>query len=525
MIEPHTDAPAVPDDAAIEEERHKLHPLGLLVNFIAGLPQLILPIAAVLFAARKNADFGSSLVIPIIAAVLLISLFFRWLAWTRFRYIIGEEDIRIESGILNRNARSIPFERIQDLSIEQRLLARIMGLGEVKFETGSGEGDEGKLSFVTVDEGERLRELIRDRKEGAATGGKPAPTKELPEGTLSFERDNTPPIFAMNARRVLTLGLFEFSLVIFAVLLGISQQFEFLLPFDLWDVGSWIGVVDVKDIDLNAISWTARIVGIIAALGSLILVGMATGVIRTFIREYGFRLDRTAKGFRRRRGLTTLTDVVMPVHRVQAAIVQTGLIRKRFGWHALKFVSLAQDSKEEASHVVAPLAKLDDIWPIAGEAKIHTPADATVWQKPSAKWWFDQWLMVTPLIGAGIIALMVFTDAGMKALLPLSLALFFAVTLFLDWRSRFHARDDSQLYARQGWWRPRLTIAPQVKVQSVDIHQGPIARMRGLAKLKFGIAGGDLEIDGIPVIEARAIRDQVLAEIVQVDFAEVNRAS
>ncbi len=154
---------------ANEADGHRLHVSGLLVGFVTGLPQLIFPIFAAIFGVRESR--APQLIPVIIVAVLLISLFFRWLAWMRFRYHVGDHDIRVEKGILNRTARSIPYERIQDVSIEQKLLPRLMGLGEVKFETGGGDGDDAKLSFVTVEEANRLRELVRIRKAGVGRGG------------------------------------------------------------------------------------------------------------------------------------------------------------------------------------------------------------------------------------------------------------------------------------------------------------------------------------------------------------------
>ena len=49
-------------------------------------------------------------------------------------------------------------------------------------------------------------------------------------------------------------GLFEFSLVIFAVLLGAAQQFEFLLPFEVWDRGrrAFAGPGHLHDLGLAA---------------------------------------------------------------------------------------------------------------------------------------------------------------------------------------------------------------------------------------------------------------------------------
>jgi putative membrane protein len=319
------------------EEGERTHVLGLLVGFITGLPQLFFPILAVLFGTgtRNNPQ----LIPLVILGVMLISLLFRWLSWLRFRFYLGEDDIRIEQGILNRTVRSIPYDRIQDVSIEEKPLARLMGLGEVKFETGGGEGEDAKLSFVTMERAEALRQVVRARKlEVDAIDAAAEDTAEV----------EYPPVFAMDNNRLLTLGFYSFSLVIFAVLGGLAQQFDFLLPFDWWEIKSWIGVAEDQGVSIDNIGMTARIVGALVALGSLVAIGVLTGVVRTVLKEYGFRLDRTPRGFRRRRGFLTRTDVVMAVNRVQAAVVVTGPIRKWRGWHALKFVSLAQDSKDEA---------------------------------------------------------------------------------------------------------------------------------------------------------------------------------
>ena len=140
---------------AAEAAGRRLHPLGLFVGLFRQLPQLFVPIAAALYGARGS-GIGSA---AIVAAVLLASVLFRVLGWMRFRYYLGEDDVRIESGLFSRSARSIPYDRIQDVSIEQNAIARLCGLAEVKFETGGGAGEEAKLSFVSSAEAARLRDV------------------------------------------------------------------------------------------------------------------------------------------------------------------------------------------------------------------------------------------------------------------------------------------------------------------------------------------------------------------------------
>ena len=497
-------------------EGTKLHILGLFVGFITGLPQLIFPIFAAFFGTRGSDNPLIS--IAAVCAILLFSLFFRWLAWIRFHYHIGEHDIRIESGVVSRNARSIPFERIQDVSIEQKPLARLFALGEVKFETGGGDGDDAKLSFVSMDEASRLRELVKAHKSGLV---------HVADSENEASNDLTPPIFAMDPRRVLIFGLYSFSLVIFAVLGGLAQQFDFLLPFEIWDFRHWIGVAEKRGVtvdNLNGIGWATQIMLAVVALVGLVVIGFATGVIRTLLREHGFRLDRTAKGFRRRRGLLTLTDAVMPAHRVQAAVIQTGPIRKRRGWHSLKFVSLAQDSKEETNFVAAPFATLAEIWPIANAAMIDAPDVSMRFRSGDARWWSIRFFGLVPIIILAMAAAMFFAGVSFyRSVLLLLVPVVIGFLWWLEWRRYGDFVDGRQIYVREGWWRERLSIAPQVKVQTVEICQGPIARHQGLASINFGISGGSLEMIALPLDTAMAIRDAVLSQVAAVDYALLAR--
>ena len=499
------------------QEGERLHISGLFVGFVSGLPQLLFPLLAAIFGVRKSDN--PALIPIIIAAVLALSLFFRWLGWRRFRYHVGADDIRVEKGILNRTARSIPYDRIQDVSIEQKPLARMMGLGEVKFETGGGDGDDATLRFVTLEEANRLRVLIRARKAGLSEA------QDVPQ---IVEPEETETIFAMDGKRVFILGLYSFSLIIFAVLGGLAQQFDFLLPFDLWDLKRWAGLAQESGVSVNTINGVGIAGQLILAFGaftSLIFIGFATGVVRTYLHEHGFRLTQTSKGFRRQRGLLTLTDVVMPTHRVQAAVVQTGPIRKRRGWHSLKFVSLAQDSKEESNYVAAPLAKLDEVWRIAQVAGIHGPDGDERLRTGAVLHWIIQLLLLVPPLLIAMAALVIFADTAFAPTLLLLLLLVFATFMFwCDWRRYRFGIDDQQLYLRRGWWQQRLTLAPQLKVQSIEIAQGPLARRLGLASLKFGIAGGTLEMIALPLSTAQTIRSAVMAKVAAVDYSVINRS-
>ena len=511
-------APATPPTTA--EEWRRTSRTGFLVRGIMAVRNAALPLLAALVGSGAWKQ-GWLVIAPLVALACAIGFATSWLAWRHFRYRLGDTDVRVEKGLLSRTARSVPYERIQDVSVEQALIPRLFGLVEVKFETGAGGKDELAIGYITEAEGAALRETVRARKSG--------------EGAIAGAEDSAEPearlLFAMDLKRLLTFGLFEFSLVVFAVLGGVLQQFDFLLSFDFWDFDAWLALLAGPGHRLGELGLVAQVLGAALALSVLAVLGLVTGLGRTVLRDYGFRLEETPKGLRRRRGLLTRTDVVMPLHRVQALRITSGIVRRRFGWHGLSVVSLAQDAKSE-SHVVVPFGTMEEIAPVVETTGFVLPGPATDWHMASRRQRNDSIaLAVLPLALIAVAALgvaLAARAAGLPASGPLLAAFglaafgaFLAVRAWYLWRHRRHAIDARQLFVREGWLAPHLAIASRVKLQSVEIAQGPWARRRGYADVNFGVAGGKLAMHGVPLEAARAIRAAVLDSIAAVDFSRL----
>ncbi len=510
------------------EPRHTA-PLSVLVGAAAGLQNAVVPVIAIAFGTGTT-GFGVLIALGVGGAILAVAALFSYIRWKRLTYTIGIADIRVESGVLSRSARSVPYERIQDVSLEQKLIPRLFGLVAVKFETGAGGGEDLSLSFLREDDGEELRQLVRTRRDEEAQGIAAAAGKEPADAAPVEEAE---PLFTMGPGRLFTFGLFEFSLAVFAVLFGLMQTAGSFIDFEFWDADFWLSwFVDegsnLTD-QISGASTGVQALGAIGALVGLFVVGSATGMFRVFAREWGFLLEQTARGFRRRRGLFTRTDVVMPIHRVQGVKLGTGFVRYRFGWHNLRFVSLAQDLGA-SSHVVAPFARLNEIAPIVEAAGFHLPDENADWHRATETYLFDNALSDAMffLIASGIA----FTTTSiyapewttLAAGIPLVLAGISALANVLAWRYQRHALDDTQIMASKGMLSPRSQIATRMKLHSVQISQGPIARFRGYATLHLGQAGGQFSIPGIPVERARQVRREVLETIAATDFSQLERA-
>ncbi|WP_339822431.1 PH domain-containing protein [uncultured Parasphingorhabdus sp.] len=494
------EAPSLAPDAAFR----RLHPLSIILKSLSMLSRNIVAILVLHFSL-----FDQNIAYTALAALALVTLVVgvTTLIWSRFTYQVTDREIRIKSGLLNRNNRSIPFDRIQDVSLEQKLVSRLLGLATVALETGSGAGEDGKLDALSRTDAEALRDTIRDYQAGviaadAAADARPVTTE-------------TPPIFAMDNRRIFIAGLFNFSFVLLAILGALAQNLDFLLPDGFFDPRTWIDALPEQE-TINGLSSTVRMGWALFAILSLITIGFVSGIVRTFVREHAFRLDRVDSGqpgFRRRRGLFTLTDMVMPIHRVQAAILQSGPVREYFGWYHLKFTSLAGDASGETDHSAAPCAKLSEIEPILFECAIRPASPDLDFQTVNPAFWWRRALIVSLALTVAALGAGHFIHSGYWAILLLAIPI--VLILILNWRHHQYALADRQLYVRSGWWRRKLTILLLRKVQSVDVSQSPLDHPLDLATVTIGIAGGSttapLRIVDIPLQSAMDLRARIVA--------------
>lgn len=512
-------------------EQRRTHPLSFAVKASQVLPQLVVPLGFAGYSIIGSDYSGLAAKVALGALVVVAAILVpSYLQWRRFTYRVGENDIRVESGVLSRAARSVPYERIQDVSLEQKLVPRLLGLVRVKFETGAGGKDELALSWLSQAEGEALRELVRERREegeASVIAEDAARPRAKPQAK---PQESAELLFHMDPPRLFKFGLFEFSLAVFAVLGGLAQYAETFLNIEVWDPDIYLDWFAGPGHWLLELGLVAQIFGVVVGLATLVLIGLVTGVVRTVLRDWDFRLERTAKGFRRRRGLLTRTDVVMPAHRVQALEIGTGIVRRRWGWSGLKFVSLAQDAGS-SSHVVAPFAQDSELEPIIRAAGFHPPAAGLDWQHRTRAYRNASMLIDGGTLGLLSVILLVlsqvlvdsdaFNGRWYMALIPAAFGLALAVRQYFLWRHDRNAFDDSQVYRHHGWLSPNTRIASRVKLQSVEIRQGPLGRRLGYASLHLGLAGGSFAINGIPLERARQLRRAVIASISGTDFSEL----
>src|SRR5215207_9964078 len=151
------------------KQTERPHPL---TPFIRGWIVLL----AILFALARevvpdgNEQTGFSLsalnwVLPVVALAVLFAGFAGFISWYFTRFVIDEEELRVETGAIFKSSKKVPFERLQSVDIIQPLAARLFGLAELRLEAGAGDSAI-KLRYLRRTKAASLREYLLTRAHG-----------------------------------------------------------------------------------------------------------------------------------------------------------------------------------------------------------------------------------------------------------------------------------------------------------------------------------------------------------------------
>src|SRR3546814_1904972 len=151
---PPASAGAGPEDGQV----HRLHPMSWLFVLLQQLRQFVVPLLVLVFLGRGGRYQLWSFVAVGGFAVVAV---WRYLT---FRYRITADSVVIDSGLLERSRRQVPFSRIHNVAIHQSLLHRLFGVAEVRLESAGGDKPEAQMRVLQLDDAIALEALVRSEE-------------------------------------------------------------------------------------------------------------------------------------------------------------------------------------------------------------------------------------------------------------------------------------------------------------------------------------------------------------------------
>lgn len=460
-----------------------------------------------------------------IFVVSFIGLILGTLSWWFTRYHLDELSVHRRSGIFFKKERTIRLESVQSVDISRPLVARLLGISELRFEVADGSGEALHIKYVSRVKATRLRRaalqsisILRAqggvRGTGIGAGYRPdAPLSSgaaypvssaqpgmsqsgsVPE-TAAYPRPAALPVPAGNfPESGSPEGVVAFRLSTGRLIMSI------LLENLVWVVPLVI-VMGVSAMITAVFSGLSPLYIPMVALPSLgaPLIGYAGALWARFDNSARFRIYRGDRGaLTLRYGFTgTHTQNVLP-ERVQAVQVGQSILWKMFGWYRVTMtiagvgvdrsnqggltrnVALPVGNERETMTVLRLLLpELDEqqaqvLMAAARSSQKHqVPGAPQMLQVPSTARWLDP--LTLHIKGLTSINADAQGARGPASSRP-------------NANIEEHARGDL-LLIRNGFLVRRLSVLPVRRVLGVRWTQGPLERACGCATLRFDVAKG-----------------------------------
>ena len=120
------------EDIVLDLHPHWWYLAGPIVAVVAS------SIAGVFLGRLDNAALGIAGLVLIAVALLWLGI--RYLKWRTTNFVLTTDRLIHRSGVLAKQGREIPLERINDLTVNQSIFERIIRAGDVLIESGGERG-------------------------------------------------------------------------------------------------------------------------------------------------------------------------------------------------------------------------------------------------------------------------------------------------------------------------------------------------------------------------------------------------
>lgn len=482
------------------------HPAYIIISAVRSLRALAFPLLILLLGGGRD---GNSVILGFGAAAALIGVASRALAWWQFRYEVSNGELRVHSGVLARQDRFVPLERIQALDTGETPLQRLFGVVGVRIETAAGgaAASDVRLDAITGAEADLLRASL-----AVAPTGSPAAGDAARASTATVDgSDRGELIRTLSRRELLVAGATSGRIgPALAVVSFGFQLIDDIVPERLWE-----------RVAMQAPGLTFR--GIIAAALVFGLAAWLLAVGSTLLTYSGFEVRRGGDRLFVSYGLLDRRRSTIPLNRVQAVTIFEGMLRQPFGLASIRVESAGYGRDAAGSGMLFPLLRRADVADLlaqtvpafASAAALDRDALSPLPRRALSRYVLGGVWGVLGLTAVALaIAALVPSVNWRWGLAPLIFLPFAALLGLLRFRDTGWAIDDAaRLIARGRIVARTTTIAPRRRLQRREVVRGPLQRRARLATFRFAVAaggrGGQTEIEHLDEAAAFALLEQL----------------
>ena len=130
--------------------------------FLVWIPLALLPVIIAGILEANDADTGLPYWQWLMISLVLVVVVVAYDVVRRYAtlYVVTDQRLRVRHGILSRREQSARFERVQNVSVSQSLLDRLLRVGAVEFDTAGTDQSDADFRYRGIADPQNLVRIV-----------------------------------------------------------------------------------------------------------------------------------------------------------------------------------------------------------------------------------------------------------------------------------------------------------------------------------------------------------------------------
>lgn len=396
-----------------------------------------------------------------VPVLVLTVLGFAFLSYWFFRYQFDAEKIQIRSGIFHKKRLTLNFERVQEANLEQAIYFRPFGLWTLRLESAGSSKEEIALPGISEALALEIKQRVLSSKDDVSQASAVAA-----ETVVNFS-------LKLSVLDLIRYGLMHNTMIyvvaIIAPLLGQNDA--------MWRImANFVERLALTRWLLDYMAVHSAIVGVFVVAILLVVFFIAIyslSIVLAVIKFWNYSLSAQGERLQYEAGLFNRVACGFRKHKLQTIIIKQSLLARLLNRYSLEIRQTNERAKPGAPLQgfiipVLTIAQLDEVLALLAVDELH-------WQRtrPIQILWHS-------LIWGGLltVALAVFAQLSaaislLWVLLPIPLL---SLISWKVWYAKRFSLSPNGFAIRQGLLGYSIAYIPQIKVQKLELTQGPLSR-------------------------------------------------
>lgn len=365
--------------SSVDPERfpwRQAHWSFIILGLIRQLRGLIFPFAVIVFSRGFDGSSQDLIWYGVAIAFAVFSAIVSVMNWWFHRFRITDREVMARSGVIAKQERVVPFERIQSVDLDEAPLERVFRIVRVRIETAAGgqAGTEIEIPALKRDDATALRQDLLTARQHARAGEMTIPVSADVAGQ-STKTTTTAPVYAappaqpdamggellrrITTRELLIAGATSGRFGPAAAIVGTITQFgDELIPQNVWERVPWDSFAEAAS-NIQILVSAVTLLGIVAWLLAIATTALTFG---------NFEIRREDDQLYLQYGLLDRRRTTIPIRRIQAIQIREGVLRQPFGFVEIRFETAGFGNDGSSSGVLFPLLSKREVQDLLSRA-------------------------------------------------------------------------------------------------------------------------------------------------------------